>query len=442
VSENDQEYRESPDAVQRSRVRQRNFVAQYPTLWVQPRGSRWNSSRVGVEFLRALHVDGQCRRYNGRRTPTHIISTALGVLTLAIWLYLLLYRGRFWNMRDQSAPIETPPQRRISVVIPARDEADTIAIAVHSLRKQPWPSELEIIVADDNSADDTARLARDAGATVISAGPLQPGWTGKLWAVSQGVEQALASDPDYILLTDADIEHAPDSIVSLVSRAEASRLDLASFMVRLHCDTTAERFLMPAFVYFFLQLYPPAWIARPESPAAGAAGGCILIRPSALARIGGIASIKAELIDDCALARAVKRGGPIWLGLSSTTRSLRVYETFSDVRSMIARTAFTQLRHSPLLLTGTVLGMLLTYAAAPGLVFYGDGIAAALGSVTWLVMCATFIPALRFYRRPFWYAPLLPLIAGFYIFATLESALRYWTGAGGWWKGRAQDVRG
>ena len=370
-----------------------------------------------------------------------MISTVIAALALCIWIYLLLFRGRFWNLRDDSAPVGSPPDCRIAVVIPARDEAETIRAAVRSLLAQAWPTDLRVIVVDDDSSDGTAGLARLAGATVISAGPLPTGWTGKLWAVSRGVERALEHDPTYILLTDADIEHAPDSIVSLASRAEAWNLDLASFMVRLRCETAAEHFLVPAFVYFFLKLYPPAWIARRRSSVAGAAGGCILVRPRALARIGGMGAIRSELIDDCALARAVKRGGPSWMGLSYTTRSLRVYAACADIRSMIARTAFTQLGHSTLVLTASMLGMLLTYVAAPVLAFRGEAPAASLGSIAWLMMCATYVPALRLYKRPFWHAPLLPLIAVFYMWATVESAVRYWTGSGGFWKGRAQDVR-
>jgi len=326
------------------------------------------------------------------------------------------------------------------VVIPARNEADTIERTVRSLKQQAWPSDLRVLVVDDQSDDSTAALAGAAGAEVITGEPLPPGWTGKLWAVAQGVERALADSPDYLLLTDGDIEHAPDSIASLVSRAEAWKLDLASFMVRLRTDNFAERLLLPAFVFFFLKLYPPRWISQSGSRTAGAAGGCILIRPAALLRIGGIAAIRGHLIDDCALAREVKHRGRIWMGLTSTTRSVRAYDGFADVRSMVSRTAFTQLRHSTILLAGTVAGLALTYLAAPVLVLAG-GWPSLLGIAIWGGMSASYIPTLLFYRlSPLW-ALLLPLTASFYAVATLESAIRYWRGAGGVWKGRVQDAR-
>lgn len=372
---------------------------------------------------------------------SHTIGAGIGAVALASWIYLLFARGFFWRITDESAPVATPPLRRVTAVIPARDEAETIAGTVTSLRTQSAASALRIIVVDDHSSDGTAALARDAGAEVVSAKPLPGGWTGKLWAVSQGVDRALDDPPDYFLLTDADIEHAPDSLAALVSRVERDHLDLASFMVRLHCATAAEKLLIPAFVFFFLKLYPPRWIADPQARTAGAAGGCILIRNSALDRIGGIAAIRGELIDDCALAAAVKTGGPIWMGLTATTHSTRVYRNFGEIRAMIARTAFTQLQHSTLLLLGTAAGMALLYLAAPVLTFSGDRDAAALGSLTWIAMCVAYAPSLRLYKQPLWQAPLLPLTAIFYLIATIESAIRYWTGTGGMWKGRAQDHR-
>ncbi len=330
---------------------------------------------------------------------------------------------------------------KICAVIPARDEEATIARTVLSLRNQTWSSDLEVLVVDDHSSDATAQLALNAGATVISAPPLPAGWTGKLWAVSQGVERALEGKPDFILLTDADIEHAPDSLAALVSRAEAWNLDLASFMVRLSTHNPAERLAIPAFVYFFLKLYPPRWIALPNAHTAGAAGGCILIRPKALERIGGIQSIRGELIDDCALAARVKRGGRIWMGLTSTTTSIRQYAGLAEIRAVIARTAYTQLRHSPLLLAGTVVGMLLTYVAPIAAIFMPQAIGKILGAAAWLLMSLSYLPTLRFYRlSPAWTLA-LPLVAVLYSVATIESAVRYWLGKGGAWKGRLQDSR-
>jgi hopene-associated glycosyltransferase HpnB len=370
---------------------------------------------------------------------------AIGVLSLGIWLVLLLARGGFWLFREVIERDPVPEDQRmpaVAVIIPARDEAETIGDAVRSSLASHYAGPLHVFVVDDHSSDGTSGIARQAGGdcvTVIALRALPPGWTGKLWAVARGVEAASATAPDFLLLTDADIVHAPDNVATLVARAQRDRLDLASVMVRLHCQTLAERFTVPAFVFFFFKLYPPAWIANPRSSVAGAAGGCILIRPEALARIGGIAAIRSELIDDCALALRVKStGGRIWLGLSRDTESIRPYPTFSSVREMIARTAFTQLRHSALLLAGTLLGMALIYLAPPLLLFAPDNVARALGLAAWILMSAAYIPALRFYRQPLWLAPLLPLTAAFYTFATVESAVRNWRGSGGMWKGRAQ----
>jgi hopene-associated glycosyltransferase HpnB len=252
--------------------------------------------------------------------------------------------------------------------------------------------------------------------------------------------QSLA--PDYLLLTDADIVHAPDNIAQLVARAEAGELDLVSLMVKLRCRSLAETLLIPAFVFFFFMLYPPTWAARRDRKTAAAAGGCILIRPRALDRIGGIASIRAAIIDDCALARAVKRsGGRIWLGVTEETRSIREYATFAEIRGMISRTAFAQLDHSVLLLLGTILGMAVIYLAPPLLLFTRNPLAAMFGLVAWILMTIAYAPALRFYGRSIAWAPLLPLIALFYMSATVESALSYWTGRGGVWKDRVQDAK-
>jgi hopene-associated glycosyltransferase HpnB len=292
------------------------------------------------------------------------------------------------------------------------------------------------VLVDDDSADRTAAIARESAPygqlTIIRAQPLPAGWTGKLWAVSQGVEQA--GTPEYLLLTDADIVHPPENLAALVARADTG-YDLVSYMAKLQCRSLAERALIPAFVFFFLQLYPPAWIRDPKRKTAGAAGGCILIGREMLERVGGIAAIRGELIDDCALARAVKRaGGRVWLGLSEQTRSIRDYATFGEIGRMISRTAFTQLRYSPLLLLGTILGLAFAYLLPVALTIAGQ----PLGIAAWLLMSICYWPALRFYgRNPLW-APLLPLIAAFYMRCTVHSAVQYWRGAGGLWKGRVQ----
>lgn len=371
------------------------------------------------------------------------IWAVLGAASLAAWLYLLFGRGGFWLIReapDKSAPnsVET----RVAVVVPARNEEAVIGPAIASLAAQNYPGPYRIFLVDDHSTDATIAAAGvHERLTITHAGPIPPGWTGKLWAVSEGLKRAEEFQPDYILLTDADIVHAPDSIARLVARASAGDLDLVSWMVKLHCGSLAERALIPAFVFFFFKLYPPSWIASQRHRTAGAAGGCMLVRRSALHRIGGIAAIHNELIDDCALARAIKPGGGIWLGVTDQARSIRPYGSFTEIGRMISRSAFTQLRHSTMLLAGTILGMAIIYLAPPLLLLSRDRTAAALGLATWAVMSISYAPMLRFYGRSLAWAPMLPLIALFYMAATFHSALLYWRGRGGEWKGRLQDVR-
>ena len=277
--------------------------------------------------------------------------------------------------------------------------------------------------------------------TVVSAALLPAGWTGKLWAVAEGIRHAAPLRPDYLLLTDADIVHPPDNAATLAARAQSEGYDLVSYMATLDCRTPAERALAPAFVFFFFLLYPPAWIRSPRRAPAGAAGGCMLIRCRTLEKIGGIEAIRGQLIDDCALARAVKRaGGRVWLGLGATTHSIRPYGTFREIGRMISRSAFTQLHHSALLLAGTVAGLLLTYLAPPLLTLLAPQPAAGMAALAWLLMSVSYLPALRYYRRGWFAAPLLPLVAMFYAGATVHSAIAYWSGAGGRWKGRVQDA--
>lgn len=362
------------------------------------------------------------------------VTELIGAASLATWIYLLFGRGGFWRVRERPTPTSNGISKSVAVVVPARNEEAVIGQAVASLLNQDYAGHIHVFVVDDHSADATASAAGvHERLTVVQADPLPAGWTGKLWAISEGLRHAQAFNPDFILLTDADIVHAPDNVAGLVTRAETLYLDLASYMVKLRCQTFPERSLIPAFVYFFFQLYPPAWNTS-------AAGGCILVRPDALARIGGIASIRGELIDDCALARAIKKDGNIWIGVTQATRSIRDYNTFAEIRRMISRTAFTQLRHSTMLLFATILGMLVIYLAPPLLIFSTDRRASACGLVAWVAMAISYLPTLRFYGRSMAWAPLLPLIALFYIFATVDSAFRYWTGRGGMWKGRAQDI--
>jgi hopene-associated glycosyltransferase HpnB len=381
-----------------------------------------------------------------------VLTDALAAVPLLIWIYLLAFRGGFWRVSKHFARVELPEisHKRVAVIIPARNEANVIGRALTSLLEQDFPAPLHIFLVDDGSTDRTTEIAAAAaeGANgkssliIIRGAPLRAGWTGKLWALSQGVAQAEALAPDYLLLTDADIVHGRDSVAQLLAIAERKRYDLVSYMVKLTCATLAEKVLIPAFVFFFLKLYPPAWIASPHSRTAAAAGGCILIRPEALKRIGGLAAIRNQVIDDCALARQVKRtGGRIWMGLTSTTASIRSYETFVEIGHMISRTAFNQLRHSWALLLGTVLGLVTTYLLPLFLLLTGKLTLVMIGVLAWLLMSMAYLPTVRFYKLPVAWTLSLPLAACFYTAVTVHSALRYWRGQGGVWKERVQDTR-
>lgn len=372
-----------------------------------------------------------------------MIAFLASICAVAIWIYLLLGRGKFWMLREAEVA-DRPAPRRVAVIIPARNEAKTIRRTLASLAEQNHSGPWHIYVVDDHSEDRTAELARQASGpealTVIQVGPIAEGWTGKLWALAEGVAKAESFQPDYVLFSDADIVHAPDSISQLVARAEAGSYDLVSCMVKLECETLAEKSLIPAFVFFFFMLYPPSWTADPRRATAGAAGGCILMRWTALARIGGIAAIRGELIDDCALAKAVKKtGGKLWLGLTSKTRSIRSYGTFGEIGRLISRTAFWQLKHSAWMLLGTIAGMFVTYMLPPILLVSGKLVPASLGAYAWVLMITGYAPALRFHRVSVLWAPLLPVVALFYTGATVHSAIQYWAGRGGEWKGRVQD---
>jgi hopene-associated glycosyltransferase HpnB len=373
----------------------------------------------------------------------------LGTFALLAWLYLLLGHGEFWRAgrlvwRGEKAAASAS----VVAVVPARDEAVGVARCVTSLLHQQ-DVEIRVVLVDDHSSDGTVEIARRAAETtgradrlsILTGLPLPAGWSGKLWAVQQGVEHATPLRPDFFLLTDADIEHAPDSVATLAGIAESGPFDLASYMVRLYCESVAESALIPAFVFFFFLLYPPAWIADSRRKTAGAAGGSILIRPAALERAGGIAAIRREVIDDCALARRVKQtGGRVWLGLTEKTASIRPYGSFSEIGRMISRSAFNQLQHSAWLLLGSLFGMAITYLLPPALVlFSGSLFPALLGAAAWATMTLMYLPIVRFYRlSPLW-AVALPLIAIFYMGATFHSAFKFWTGRGGEWKGRVQD---
>lgn len=384
------------------------------------------------------------------------VDLAIAGLSCAIWLYLAVARGGFWQFRDRLetgiAALDPPATPEVQAVVPARNEADVIARSTLGLCTQAYDGRLGIVLVDDGSDDGTAQIARrsamDSGAAdrhlIVTGKPLEPGWTGKLFAVSQGVAAAVARWPDtrYLLLTDADIELGPGVVRDLVAKAEAGGLALVSVMAMLRTQTAAERLLVPPFVYFFAMLYPFPWSNDPRRATAAAAGGCMLVRRDALERAGGIATIRRALIDDCTLAAAIKPHGPTWLGLSSRVVSLRPYPTFGDFGQMVARSAYTQLRHSPLLLAGTVAGMLLTYLAPVWYAVAGDGLERGLGMFAWLLMSLTFLPILAIYRLSLLRAPALPLAALCYLGFTIQSAIAHWRGRGGLWKGRVQAAPG
>ena len=375
-----------------------------------------------------------------------MIWTVVAGLSLAIWLVLIFARHGFWLARERDTrdlpadPLRWPD---VVAVVPARDEADVISRSIGSLAGQDYPGRFHIILMDDSSSDGTADIARALGSDrveVVRGLPLAPGWTGKLWAVSQGVERA-GSAPTWLWLTDADIEHAPDTLRTLVARGEVGALTLVSLMARLRCDSIAERMLVPAFVFFFQLLYPFGLVNR-AGGLGGAAGGCMLVRREALEAAGGIAAIRDALIDDCTLGALLKRQGRIWLGLTDRSRSIRPYDGFGAVAAMISRSAYAQLRYSPLLLAGTMLGLALVYAAPPLLALFGQGFARFAGIAAWALMAIAFQPMLAFYRRsPLW-GVALPLIAAFYAGCTLLSAWQHVRGRGGMWKGRAQAAAG
>ncbi|MCA2653323.1 glycosyltransferase [Microcystis sp. M061S2] len=381
-------------------------------------------------------------------------------LSLIIWLYLILARGQFWLSNQKINPVTSPLKNypKVSAIIPARNEADVLPISLTSLFNQDYQGEFSIILIDDKSSDDTGTVAQEIAdqshksdqITIISGQALEIGWTGKLWAMKQGITEATEKfAPDYFLFTDADIAHAPDNLTQLVTKAVQEKQALVSLMVLLRCDSFWEKFLIPAFVFFFEKLYPFPLVNNPNSPIAAAAGGCILIRRDILEKIGGIEILKQALIDDCSLAIAVKKylqnhpentENSIWLGLTESTYSLRPYPDLASIWNMVARTAFTQLNYSTLWLIGTIFGMFLTYLAAPlgliwGLVLKETSII-IISTVTLLLIALSYSPTLRLYKLSPLRALTLPLIALFYSLMTVDSALRYWRGQGGGWKGR------
>jgi hopene-associated glycosyltransferase HpnB len=377
-----------------------------------------------------------------------MIALGLSVVALAIWIYLVFARGLFWLGRERDdtpvrRPVEAPS---VAIVVPARNEADSIAESVTALTAQDYAT-LNLVLVDDDSDDGTADVARKAAAaigaterlTIVSNTSLPKGWTGKLWAVKQGIAAAEEKfAPKYLLLTDADIVHDANTVSWLVGHAEANDLVLTSLTARWRCENLAERVHIPAFIFFFQMLYPFAWVNDPKNTMAGAAGGCMLVRTDALRAAGGIDAIHGALIDDCALAVELKKQGPIWLGLTDRVRSIRPYPDWGDIRRMVARSAYAQLRYSPLMLAGTVIGLALTYLVPPLMALFATGWAQILGILTWALMALAFQPTLRFYRlSPLW-GVALPAISFLFMLYTLDSAYQYAAGKGGAWKGRVQ----
>ncbi len=380
------------------------------------------------------------------------VLTILAGLALAGWLYLILGRRWFWLAREM-LPKEAPALAawpEIVAVVPARDEADVIGEAVSSLLGQDYPGRLSVVLVDDGSRDGTAGAAERAAAAsghagrlrIVEARPPEPGWTGKMWAVAEGLAAADDSAPGaaFVWLTDADIAHAPGELRALAGKALGDGRDLVSRMVLLNCRSAIERLLIPAFVFFFQKLYPFPAVNDPASRVAAAAGGSMLVRREALERAGGIAAIRGELIDDCALARRIKRDGPIWLGLTGESRSLRPYDGLGGIWRMVARTAFTQLGHSPAMLGAAVAGMVLFYVVPAAALVLGavgrEPAAAAMGGLALFLMGLAYRPTCRLYGPLGWPFLALPAAAFLYTLMTVDSARRHWRGEGGAWKGR------
>ncbi|MEV7388650.1 glycosyltransferase [Streptomyces sp. NPDC091215] len=376
-----------------------------------------------------------------------IVWTA--AVSLAAWLWLLLCQGFFWRTDVRLPPRRDPGEwPDVCVVVPARDEAAVLPLSLPSLLAQDYPGRAEVFLVDDGSTDGTGELARRLAVrygglplTVDSPGEPPAGWTGKLWAVRHGIGLARARGPEYLLLTDADIAHAPDSLRLLVAAARTGGFDVVSQMARLRVESLWERLVVPAFVYFFAQLYPFRRIGRKGSRTAAAAGGCVLLRADTAEKARIPDAIRHAVIDDVMLARAVKgAGGHVWLGLADSVDSVRPYPRLHDLWRMVSRSAYAQLRHNPLLLLGTVAGLALVYLVPPAAVVAGavtgSAPAALVGGAAWLVMAATYVPMLHYYRQPLWLAPLLPFTAFLYLLMTVDSAVQHYRGRGAAWKGR------
>jgi hopene-associated glycosyltransferase HpnB len=378
-----------------------------------------------------------------------VLATSVATLTAVTWSYLAFARGSFWRTKSARPDVgkKVGFSGGVVAVVPARNEAQLIGPVVTSLLNQSVA--MPVVLVDDESTDGTADVARRASEKagkadaliVIQSKPLPAGWTGKLWAMHQGIESARVLNPAWLMIADADVLHGPETVANLGLIASHGHYDLVSLMVKLHCESLPEKLLIPAFVYFFFMLYPPAWIRDTRRSTAGAAGGCLLLRAEILERAGGLGAIRSEVIDDCSLARLLKQhSGRLWIGLTDHSQSLRRYDTFSDVEHMISRTAFNELKHSSLLLLCTIAAMVITYLAPPLLLLTLSRPAIFMGAAAWAAMTITYSSIVRYYRlNPAW-ALTLPLAALFYLGATIHSAVKYWNGTGGDWKGRVQDI--
>jgi hopene-associated glycosyltransferase HpnB len=380
------------------------------------------------------------------------LGLGLSLASLLAWLYLTFLHGRFWRGEARLEPGAAPapgegPWPAVVAVVPARNEEAAVERSLRSLLAQDYPGAFAVVLADDQSEDSTAARAqaladRDPRLAIVRTPARPAGWVGKMWALHTGVAEAARRRPDagYWLLTDADVEHTPGNLRRLVAKARAEGLDLVSLMVRLHCERGSERLLIPAFVYFFQKLYPFPRINDPRSRTAGAAGGCMLVRADALAKAGGIEAVRGEIIDDCALGKALKARGRIWVGLGPSEYSFRPYARLADVWNMVARSAYTQLGHSPVRLAGAVLGLALVYLVPPlvalGWPLHGSAAAAAAALGAWGAMAWTFQPTLRDYGRSPWLGLALPVAAALYLAMTVDSARRHRQGRGAEWKGR------
>ena len=367
----------------------------------------------------------------------------LALAACLAWAVLLFGRGFFWLARDDDSDAERLPEPAlwpaVCAIVPARNEAETIAATVRGLAAQDYPGPFRIVVVDDRSSDGTGELARGAGderLTVVTGTGKAPGWSGKLYALQQGLEAVKDEGHEFLLFTDADIEHSPDSLRRLVSRAIADDRDLVSLMARLRCESGPERWLIPAFVFFFQMLYPFRWSNDPRARTAAAAGGCVLLRRAAFEARGGLLPIRGRIIDDCSLAGLMKSGGSrIWLGLTERVRSLRAYDDVGTIRAMVVRTAYAQLLYNPLILIGMVAALSLVFLAPPLLAILGEGWARWLGLLAWAAMLLAYAPMLlRFGLSPL-RGLALPLVATTYLTFTLDSARAEWAGKGGLWKG-------